>query len=511
MLLCLSANVHAATSVSGPITANTVWSAAQSPYEVTGDVMVNNAATLTIEPGVTVYMDPGTNLVVNSGALRAMGTAVQPIVFTSATDNGTGTPAAGDWGALRFLNGTNDGTTVLEHAEVRYGQGIVIESASPTLNYVMIRNNGGAAITIDLNSSPVGVGLQASGNGTNGVLVPNGELLGSVLWGLQGIPYVVNQGTLSVGQGPTVTAVSPSQIQQGETLTVTVTGTRLAGADSLVFDNPALSATILPGGGDTSFTAQVTALLSSPEGNVGFNVQAAAGTARLAQGMQVIAQQPVITAINPNTRYTTQGDAVITVTGVNFLSDSVVLLNNAALATTFVDANTLTAMVPAQAPGAKSITVRTPDTRTPGQFFISNAVNLNILTPALAFNPGSLTLSVGGSGTLTLSISYAAPAGGLSVNLSANASIVSVPASVTIPQGATTVSVTVNAVTTNGGSTNVSASLSGFNGVTAPVSVIPPPALSLPSTSLVSAGLTRVITLSLNVPAPAGGVTVALA
>jgi hypothetical protein len=63
---------RAGTNVSGPITANTTWSVAGAPYTVTGDVTVNGGAVLTVEAGVVVYMNAGTNLVVSNGALAAM-------------------------------------------------------------------------------------------------------------------------------------------------------------------------------------------------------------------------------------------------------------------------------------------------------------------------------------------------------------------------------------------------------------------------------------------------------
>jgi hypothetical protein len=125
-----------ATDVSGPIIANTTWVAVQSPYRVTADIVVQNSATLTIEPGVTVRMQPGTNLLVSAGSLQARGTAVLPIVVTSTADDGSGTPVAGGWGVVRFLDGTNDAGTILEYVQIRYGQGMVIESASPTLNFL---------------------------------------------------------------------------------------------------------------------------------------------------------------------------------------------------------------------------------------------------------------------------------------------------------------------------------------------------------------------------------------
>lgn len=176
----VATGTHAATPVSGAISANTTWLLAQSPYQVTADVSVENGATLSIEPGVVVTFDTAKSLVVINGTLNARGIAGQPIVFTSTLDVAGSTPAPGDWGQVRFLDGTNDTATILEHAQIRYGHGIDVKSAAPTLNYLQIANNQGAAIGIDLNSSPKGIGNQASGNTLNGVSVPAGDMLGGV-------------------------------------------------------------------------------------------------------------------------------------------------------------------------------------------------------------------------------------------------------------------------------------------------------------------------------------------
>jgi hypothetical protein len=42
------------TEVNGLISSDTTWTTAKSPYTLTGPVLVNNGATLIIEPGVTV-------------------------------------------------------------------------------------------------------------------------------------------------------------------------------------------------------------------------------------------------------------------------------------------------------------------------------------------------------------------------------------------------------------------------------------------------------------------------
>jgi len=70
------------TEVSGIITADTTWTQANSPYTLTGNVLVNKAATLTVEPGVTVDLN-GYYIMVN-GTLQARGTSNDKITFNGA-------------------------------------------------------------------------------------------------------------------------------------------------------------------------------------------------------------------------------------------------------------------------------------------------------------------------------------------------------------------------------------------------------------------------------------------
>ena len=69
-----------------------------SPFQVTGNVVVSSGVTLTIEPGVTVKFDSGKALQIR-GELVAQGTSGSPITFTSSASS----PAAGDWVRLSFL------------------------------------------------------------------------------------------------------------------------------------------------------------------------------------------------------------------------------------------------------------------------------------------------------------------------------------------------------------------------------------------------------------------------
>jgi hypothetical protein len=68
--------------VSGGIFEDSVWTLAQSPYIVTGNVTLFPGYTLTIEPGVQVRFEDDTSLTIR-GALVAEGTKAKRILFTS--------------------------------------------------------------------------------------------------------------------------------------------------------------------------------------------------------------------------------------------------------------------------------------------------------------------------------------------------------------------------------------------------------------------------------------------
>lgn len=91
-------------NVTSNVTTNTTWTTGNT-YVLKTQVYVTNNATLTIQPGVVVLGDQianGAALIVTRGAkLNAIGTATQPIVFTS--DKAPGQRARGDWGGVVLL------------------------------------------------------------------------------------------------------------------------------------------------------------------------------------------------------------------------------------------------------------------------------------------------------------------------------------------------------------------------------------------------------------------------
>ena len=95
----------------GSVLSDLTLTKACSPYHIRDFIQVNSGAVLTIQPGVTLGFEGGTGLSVGNadmGTLVAVGTAQDPITFTSASSP----PLPGDWGAIRLYDGTTNGTKI---------------------------------------------------------------------------------------------------------------------------------------------------------------------------------------------------------------------------------------------------------------------------------------------------------------------------------------------------------------------------------------------------------------
>lgn len=168
----LSARTSLATDVSGPILSNTTWTLAGSPYIVTGAIIVGGNATLTIDPGVTVKVNTGLGITVGHatwgiGTLRAVGTPVQKITFTSNTLPGQ----PGQWNSIVLTDRAIDATfdaggqyvsgSILQHCIVEFAGGgaagsgaVTITQSSPFVNYCELRNNARSGLYANNSSAP---------------------------------------------------------------------------------------------------------------------------------------------------------------------------------------------------------------------------------------------------------------------------------------------------------------------------------------------------------------------
>ncbi|WAC71437.1 IPT/TIG domain-containing protein [Roseateles sp. SL47] len=446
-VMLMAPAVQAQTTVNSAVTANTRWSLAGSPYVVSGDVVIQGGAQLTIEPGVVVSMAAGARLTVQAGGIQAIGTVDQPIQVISDKQRQGATPAAGDWDQWVFSSGTAN--TRLERVTFLHGRGLRVEGSAPVFNYLDIRQQQGAAIAVDLAASPSGVGNRASGNVINGISVPAGDVIGSVRWALRGIPYVVTSGVVSVGESPGVASVSPATLEQGQTVTVALNGTRLGGLNRLSSSHSGLTFTPFTGGSSAQVFAQVAVAANAPVGPADLQVLVEAGALSLPAAFTITQPLPAIVSLSPSTVLAGAGVTQITVNGRNFASNSTVLFNEGAVPTTFVSASQVLAALPSQsAVGTLSVKVSNPAAGGAGQPLLSNVASLTVeapVPPGVSVEPTPIALPPDGkSRDITIRLSKADYRDNvLNFSISDVSKATVSPASVVVRAGQTTATATI--------------------------------------------------------------------
>jgi hypothetical protein len=508
--LTFASAAFAETSVSGAIAVNTQWTKAGAPYVVTGDVVVQNNAVLTIDAGVVIYMGASASLTVQAGSIQASGTTVEPIRVLSDRSRSGQTAAPGDWKQWTFNAGTVN--TKLERVTFEHGSGLVVKGSAPVFNYLSLRLHQGPAILIDLAASPTGVGNEASDNSLNGIAVPAGDITGSARWGLRGIPYVVTSGAVSVGASPSIASITPNALQQGETVTLSMSGTRLTGLSDAQFEKAGLTAQILAGATATQASVSVTVDATAATGLSTLRLTVDAGEIRMIDAITVAQSQPTLASLTPTMLYVGQGTVDLVVGGRNFTNQSAVLINGAAVPTQFVSATQLRASVVAPSTVSNlSVRLRTSNLAPGGADLVSNELVMPVALAQLTLNPAALTAIKGASKTINLGLPYAAGASGAVVSLvSSVPTVASVPATVTVPAEQTSVAFQFNA--TDLGNTVITASRSGFVSGQTQLTVVTPPSLTLaPATLTLGVGRTVDLNVQSSAPAPAGGLAIALA
>lgn len=177
----------ATCDVSGSIPTNVTWNSTDCDYYiVTGNVYIATDATLTIEAGTTIQFNKGTNITVHAdGTLKALGTAVNPVIFTSNSS----TASPGDWGYIIFEQstdatfdeqGTYTGGSMLQHSIIEYAgaddnPALRLEGSSPWIDHVRIMTNKTDGIYANGSASTISNSTIAD-NGTHGIRASNSLL-----------------------------------------------------------------------------------------------------------------------------------------------------------------------------------------------------------------------------------------------------------------------------------------------------------------------------------------------
>jgi hypothetical protein len=208
--------------VTQDISANTTWTADKT-YTLKGFIHVGNGATLTIQPGTKIMGDfntLGSSLFILRGAkINAVGTADNPIVFTSSRAAGQRQP--GDWGGLILIgnakinrSGTvnvegtgTDGTAIVsgKNYTLSYSGGTADDDNSGTLSYVRVEFAGYAPIPDqELNSftfAAVGSATRISYLQSIGGLDDSYEFFGGGLTGDHLVSYEAGDDHFDMSEG----------------------------------------------------------------------------------------------------------------------------------------------------------------------------------------------------------------------------------------------------------------------------------------------------------------------
>ena len=113
-LLAAGADAHPnARFYRGDVTVSTSW---EGVIRLTGKLVIREGVTVTVEPGTEVLVQPGAgNDIEVRGRLLVRGIPEKPVLFDTA-----GGCKAGHWGGIRFLPGS---AGVFEHARIRCAAG----------------------------------------------------------------------------------------------------------------------------------------------------------------------------------------------------------------------------------------------------------------------------------------------------------------------------------------------------------------------------------------------------
>jgi hypothetical protein len=246
------------STLSGTIASDITLAAIDSPHIVTGDVRIENGATVTLEPGAVVMFAGSTNrridVGVNSaGALTANGGEPglgDQIVFTRLQDVGGPAPSS-HYRGLRFGANIISAPTMLRNVVLEFGgrhntdtdRGAVevLSGSAPdiqrsiireSLNYGLFARSGAGSDTTDWfadnqltanGRSPISIGsddvstlgmnLDLSGNGADRVFV-RGSTVARVdaTWANYGVPFYLSGGILVRG-GSTMTVAPGTEMR----------------------------------------------------------------------------------------------------------------------------------------------------------------------------------------------------------------------------------------------------------------------------------------------------------
>ena len=414
------------------------------------------SACITIDPFVELTPNPF-GIVTNTSA---------PMTVTLSHPAGVGgqtvtlvsnDPVAAVQESIVIAAGESTGTATITSGSAA-GSAIITATAAGFQDGTANVNVSLRGMTLGAPSSLVGVGRSLTGTITLGQPAPTGGLAVNLVSGNTNF-VTVSPAIVTIAQGGTTGTFTINGIAAGSsTITAGADGasnatlTMTATTSSLI--SMGIPPVVAPG---QSASVAVSLGIVAPEGGVTIsfvssdpNVMTITPSVFVPAGQRTPAANPQITGVVP-------GTALLTASAAGFA----------------------------------------PDTRSGN------------VTLTLSFTPvGGVTVIAGRTSNITLNLSSPAPAGGLTLNTSIdNTAMATVPPTITVAAGSTSVAVTVSGVAV--GNTTVRASGTGVAQASAPVRVDPTPPISIGNTTI-GKDLQTNLSGSLGLAAPTGGVVVTI-
>jgi len=169
--------------------------------------------------------------------------------------------------------------------------------------------------------------------------------------------------TLVVNSPPTVTSVSPNKGYRGQSLKLTISGTKFTGATAVSF-GAGVTVNSFNVKSATQISANISISAGAALGSRNVAVTTPNGTGTLIKGFTVVQAPPTVTGVSPNQGSRGQNLSV-TITGTNFTDATAVSFGAGITVTPFsvVNSTTISATIainPTAKPGLRTVSVTTP-------------------------------------------------------------------------------------------------------------------------------------------------------
>ena len=133
------------------ITSDTVWKKSKSPYYIKNNMFIVSDATLTIQPGVRVYLAPGV-LIMSQGRIIAQGKKDAPIYFRSTAEQ--------PWNRIECVDGRFEKTgevpvNIFHYCIVEGGGGITIRASAADIMGCKFHNNNSSPLRLEFSSGQI--------------------------------------------------------------------------------------------------------------------------------------------------------------------------------------------------------------------------------------------------------------------------------------------------------------------------------------------------------------------